>query len=307
MFSHFFRWLEKNRASMLANLFVVIVAAWIIEWIIQWFGGTSESYYIFGYNPFSVVINTGSVIFVFFLIVSIFDIRSSAEKISEELESQFSADQEEILRKIVGAKDEELRKDLRHKAFAVRQEYESLLGKNLREKEGIPFRDWREYLLAAHKRLTNEEHRLLLRNRANMRSGIGLALSGAILPAAYLYYLFVIGSGFAGNSLLLHFTNYLPAVSIVLILETVAVFYLRLYSATERRIEKNKNELTNIELRLTAGAMLYENSRKIKFAELAETLSKEERNFVLGKNESSAVLDTNKLLELLSKIPKIGT
>ncbi len=301
MFSRFFRWLEKNRASMLANLFMVIVGAWIIQWIVQWFAGSSENYYIFGFNPFSVTIYLGLFVFAFILFISPFDIRSSDEKINQELASQFSAEQAEILRKIVRAKDDELRTELRRKAFAIRQEYESLLGESLRDKDGNPFTDWREYLLAAHKRLTKEEQRLQARNRSNLRIGIGMAFLGVILLASYLYYLLFLGGSGTGNDFWTFLINYLPSFSIIIILGTLAVFFLRLYSSNERRLERNKSVLTNIELRLTAGLMLYDEKDKANFAILADNISKEDSNFVLGKNESSAGISTERLIEIITK------
>ncbi len=101
--------------------------------------------------------------------------------------------------------------------------------------------------------------------------------------------------------------KYWSRVGIVITIGVFAGFFLRLYALTERVIERNKSDLTNIELRLTAGLMLYEKVNKDNFAILADNISKEDSKFVLGKNESSGGVGTNKITELLSKLtPKIG-
>ncbi len=301
MVRSFFGWLEKKRTSVLVQLAIIIALAWIIQWIFQWFFESSETYYIFGFNPYSVIINSALFAFAFILIISPFDIRSSDEKVNQELASQFSAEQADILRQIVWASDERSKKELRRKAFAIRQEYESLLGESLRDKDGKPFTDWREYLLASHKRLTKEEQRLQARNRSNLRIGIGMAFLGVILLASYLYYLLFLGGSGTSNDFWTFLINYLPSFSIIIILGTLAVFFLRLYSSNERRLERNKSVLTNIELRLTAGLMLYDERDKVNFAILADNISKEDSNFVLGKNESSAGISTERLIEIITK------
>jgi len=56
-----------------------------------------------------------------------------------------------------------------------------------------------------------------------------------------------------------------------------------MYVTSEREITRNRNELTNVELRLTAG-IIGSNSEGV-MAELAKSLVAEERNFIFLKNE----------------------
>ena len=241
----------------------------------------------------------------FFVEVGYFVIRSSIEKERQNTMSRFSDEENKIRRQIEEEKNEEKKQELEQQALELRQEYESLMSENLRRKDGTFVEDWREALLVARKRLQDEEQRLLARNVANLRNGIIMAFLGILLPALYLYYA-LFGNVVQGSNSIVGLTAYLPVFSVVLISEIVAIFFLNLYASNERRLERNKSDLTNIELRLTAGLMLYEKANKDNFAILADNLSKEDSKFVLGKNESSGGDGTNKLLETLLKITPTG-
>ena len=163
---------------------------------------------------------------------------------------------------------------------------------------------WGKNLVDSHNRLYDEENRLLARNVANLSYGGIASVVGVVI------LLIIIGFAYfntptANLSLATAPFYYFLCIPISVIIGILVVFFLRLYSQTEHRLEKNKNEMTNIELRLTACQLLESKTGKDKFDSLAETLSKEERNFVLKKNESSAIpetLDNEKLLEIISKL-----
>ncbi len=169
---------------------------------------------------------------------------------------------------------------------------------------------WGRTLVASRNRLLDEGERLQARNRANLSYGVFAAGAGVI-------FFMVVGvtTYFNGDLITLYSGKfpfyYLLSLPISIISEFLAFFFLRLYVLTEQSIERNKNEITNIELRLTASQLLYDEKDEVNFFKLADTLSKEERNFVLKKNESSATsetLDNGKLLEIISKLAlKIGT
>ncbi len=258
-----------------------------------------RSLFIFG------AFGLGAVLISFFVEIGYFVIRSSIERERQNTMSRFSDEENKIRRQIEEEKNEEKKQELEQQALELRQEYESLMSENLRRKDGTFVKDWREALLVARKRLQDEEQRLLARNVANLRNGIIMAFLGILLPALYLYYA-LFGNVVQGSNSIVGLTAYLPVFSVVLISEIVAIFFLNLYASNERRLERNKSDLTNIELRLTAGLMLYEKANKDNFAILADNLSKEDSKFVLGKNESSGGDGTNKLLETLLKITPTG-
>ena len=163
---------------------------------------------------------------------------------------------------------------------------------------------WGKTLIASRNRLLDEEQRLLARNRANLSYGVSAASVG-------VGFFMVVGatSYFNGTLQELSFEKfpfyYLLGLPIVLISEVMAIFFLRLYALTEQSIERNKNEMTNIELRLTASQLVEGKTDENKFVSLSNHLAVEERNFILRKNETSATpetLDTEKLLEIISKL-----
>ncbi len=168
---------------------------------------------------------------------------------------------------------------------------------------------WIKTFVASRKRLLDEEDRLQVRNTKNLQTGIVLAFVGATFPFMYLCYMLYVAIspiGGEGNNFVLPFSTYLPIISIVLIFEVIAFFFLNLYASNERKIERNKSDLTNVELRLAAGLMLYDDRNKRNFAILADNISKEDSKFILGKNESAGGISANKLLETLLKLTPTG-
>ncbi len=228
------------------------------------------------------------------------------EKTKQEIMSEFGLYELGFritsLKDIEKQRDEEVKGRLDKYALDLRRERGSLMSENMHKIDGSFVEDWRESLLGARKRLMDEEHRLLANNKINIEAAMWMAFIGVALPIYYIFFISELGEN---ANLWTIFASYWPIFSVVFVFEIIAGFFLRAYIQTEHRIERKQNEMTNIELRLTAGLMLSEKTNKEKFAELAGTLSKEERNFVLGKNESSAtseIIDNKKLLEIISKL-----
>ncbi len=246
--------------------------------------------------------------------------RSHYERANKELLSSINLTKKELLIQIERSENNTDKEELKQQILELRNKYQLLSGKILQNKDGDFVEDWRSVLLSTRKRLLDEEDRLLTRNKRNLGIGVLMIVVGII----FLMY----ATGFFEQSLegnirqasnsntgkdseginIWNFlANYGPIFSILVLIEIPTFFFLSLYASNERKIERNKNDLTNIELRLTAGLMLYDKANGAKFAVLSDTLSKEESNVVLGKNESSGGGGTNKLLETLLKItPKGG-
>ncbi len=200
----------------------------------------------------------------------------------------------------VGADDEE-RQELTKKYNELKKERDLLIGKISQGWGQNISTDWGKTLIVARNRLLDEEQRLRARNFANLRYGVLAAVLGVfvLITAAIIPYIWTSFQTPAFNGIPVY---YFPVTPVVIISEIVAIFFLRLHSQTEHRLERNKNEITNIELRLAAGLMLPSPTGQPDFTSLSNHLAKEERNFVLGKNESSAGVSTNSLLEILSKL-----
>ncbi len=207
----------------------------------------------------------------------------------------------------VGSMEEH--QDLSEQYDQVKLQRDVLISKSPRGWEEEISSHWKKTFVASRKRLLNEEDRLQVRNATNLRSGIGMAFLGATFPLMYLCYMLytaISPIGADGNNFVLPFSTYFPIISIVFIFEVIAFFFLNLYASNERRLERNKSDLTNIELRLAAGLMLCDDDNKKSFADLAKIIAQEDSKFVLGKNESSGGISTNKLLETLLKITPTG-
>ncbi len=251
----------------------------------------------------------GSIAFLVFLRFSAV-ISSSSEKIKRKAIARFNKKERKLLDQIEEEPDKKERKKLKQKVLHLRREYESRMSDNLQRKDGKFTANWSEVLLAARKRLLDEEQRLQVRNVVNLTTGIVSVLAGAVLLGVFLYlnhddevrnYLTFI------DFLVLFGTR----ISIIIIIGVFAGFFLRLYSLTERAIANNKNEITNIELRLASGLLLSKKTSVEKFDSLADDLAKEERNFVLKKHETSATADIDKVdidraVEIAIKAMKAG-
>ncbi len=292
-------WLEAYRKHAILGLFIYIV------FIIPLLEDVTalKDIIILGYGivPISKFLSIASMAFVIgFVPVGII---SPSEKTKKDMASQLMAEQGNLRLQIVAEHDEDKRNVLVEQLKDLRYRQEALLNENLRREDGSFVTDWREPLLVARKRLIDEDGRLLVRNRANLLIGIIMALSGVVMPAYYI----LSSNGFGGfNGFSAFFTVYWPYFTIVATIEFIAIFFLSLYSSNERRLERNKSDLTNIELRLTAGLMVYDEKNKTDFKNIAEIFAQEQCRFILGKNESTEGISANKLLETLLKITPTG-
>jgi hypothetical protein len=106
---------------------------------------------------------------------------------------------------------------------------------------------------------------------------------------------------------------FIPRITIVLLLQFVGFFFLRLYVSSEFDLKHNKNEITNIEAKIMAYEIAKETGEKLQeivVRKLAET----ERNFMIKRNERTISMenesthnDVKFLFEkILDKLPSAG-
>ena len=201
--------------------------------------------------------------------------------------------------------DLEKAQKLESEYLELKIEHDSLIDESPQKWEQDVFTGWGKTLVASRNRLLDEDDRLRQRNRANLQYGAWAAAVG-------IGFFLVVGSisYYDGSLKALSLANfpfyYLLSLPVAIISEILAIFFLRLYASTEKSIERNKNELTNIELRLTAGQLLEYKTDESKFDSLSNDLAKEERNFVLNKNESSSEFDIDRAVEIATKVIKAG-
>jgi hypothetical protein len=104
---------------------------------------------------------------------------------------------------------------------------------------------------------------------------------------------------------------YVPRFSVGLLLQLVGFFFLRLYVANELDLKHNKNEITNLEMKMMALQLAKEFNDTASKKEITKSLAQTERNFILRKSERSVSTETlsecNDLRgfieKLVSKIP----
>jgi hypothetical protein len=107
--------------------------------------------------------------------------------------------------------------------------------------------------------------------------------------------------------------TYLPRFAVAILLQFVGFFFLRLYVANEVDLKHNRNELTNLEVKMMALQLAISFGDASSKKEIVRVLSKTERNFVLKRNEkiisadnSTEYNDMKAVLEqVLRKIPTI--
>ena len=136
-----------------------------------------------------------------------------------------------------------------------------------------------------------DEELTRLRKSANLNLVIGtLTTVGAILA---------LGSEVFNNKLDLNnsmkiLSHYIPRLSIVIFIEIFAFFFLKLYKATLADIKYFNNEKTNIDFKIVSLKTALNSNDPELIKLMLQELIKTERNFKLGKDESTVELEKAK-------------
>jgi hypothetical protein len=126
------------------------------------------------------------------------------------------------------------------------------------------------------------------RNNANINMLIGgiLATLGIIVMGAiiYLYY-----TQKGESDLLSFFTLFIPWLSFVILIETVAFFFLTLYKEDRNMIRYFRNEITNLDAKYLALEAALRFDDKTSLSNILAVLAGTERNFTIKKGEKMVV------------------
>jgi uncharacterized membrane protein len=99
---------------------------------------------------------------------------------------------------------------------------------------------------------------------------------------------------------------YLPRFAVGLLLQFVGFFFLRLYVANELDLKHNKNEITNLEMKMMGVQLAQAFGDAPSKKEILKSLAATERNFLIKKNEKSisteAMTEYNDMKGLLEKV-----
>lgn len=149
------------------------------------------------------------------------------------------------------------------------------------------------------KRLLDEVFSLQKRGNLNLVLGILITVLGIVL--LWRYILPVSPISFSDSQFIQFF---LPRLSLVILIEIFAYFFLRLYKSNLNEIKYFQNELTNVESRLAALQLAFlEKDPKAKQTVITQ-LIKTERNPVFAKDKESNK-DQDSLIELIKTISSI--
>jgi hypothetical protein len=139
------------------------------------------------------------------------------------------------------------------------------------------------------RRLSTEVNDLAKRGNLNLFLGIMTTLIGL---CALGYSVFYSPETHAPEELLVYFV---PRVSLVLLIEIFAYFFLRLYKQSLSEIKYFQNEITNIESRQLAVSITSNDKNPELMSRIVENLSCTERNFILNKDQTTVELERERL------------
>jgi hypothetical protein len=139
-----------------------------------------------------------------------------------------------------------------------------------------------KHFIGTKQRLTGEINVLSRRAKMNLIIGSATALSGV---SVFILFVFERVPPDAVDSYFI--TNFAPRISLVVVIEIFAYFFLNLYKNNLSEIKYFHNELTNVESRYLAleEAIAVADIDTIK--NIVMDISKTERNFLLKKGQST--------------------
>lgn len=195
-------------------------------------------------------------------------------------------------------------------------ESSNLYENDFRHFEDLPFQEYLvkldsldkkiEYrILKLSERLEMQKRTIHKQANVNLTFGIAIAVSGIIA----LLIIVQMNNSLEPESLLSKF-NYFSRLTLVIFIELLAIFFLKLYKENLNEKRYYQNELTNIELKYLAIVAAKESEEDSDMSEVIKDLSKTERNFILKKGESTVYLKNleiessqlSNLAEAMSKI-----
>lgn len=148
-----------------------------------------------------------------------------------------------------------------------------------------------------------------LKTNSNLNLIIGFSTTLIVILILFYQLFWVKASNENTSNVFLITISYLPKLSLILIVELFSIFFLRLYKTNLEEIKYLNNEKTNIDFKILSLkiALMKEDQELIKLT--VEEFLRTERNFKLGKNETTVELEKMKheksepkiLMEFISK------
>lgn len=139
-------------------------------------------------------------------------------------------------------------------------------------------------------RLSRETSALSRRGNLNLVLGIFTTIIGL-----FVLYIYVSKITVDANNPWIVSLNFIPRLSLVILIELFAYFFLKLYKSNLSEIKYFQNELTNIEAKYVSLRTALLNCDKNIISEVIKNLSNTERNFILEKGQSTVELEHTRI------------
>lgn len=162
-------------------------------------------------------------------------------------------------------------------------------------KEPIDLVILKKSFLEIKNRLKNEIKDLINRNAVNLGAGVVITFIAIIILSISLDDFYRSIGDPSNKSILELVVAIVPRLSLVILIEIFAYFFLRLYKFGLNDIKYYQNELTNIESKLIAIEVAYITKNEESIKEALTVLVQTERNFILKKGESTIELKREKM------------
>ena len=139
-------------------------------------------------------------------------------------------------------------------------------------------------------RLREELYSLSKRGNLNLSIGIATTLAGLLLLG-----MFVLQEPAAPMDPAVFAMGFLPRLSLVILIEVFAYFFLRLYKTTLIEIKYFQNEVTSMEAKFLALTVATKTGDTSHLARVVDHWAQIERNFILSKDQTTLDLERSKL------------
>lgn len=147
-----------------------------------------------------------------------------------------------------------------------------------------------ESFQVSRKRLLDEIESLGKKGNINLGLGVGITVVGLLLLG-----ITVINEIDESQDVIKMASHFLPRLSLVVLIEVFAYFFLRLYKAGLAEIKYFQNELTNLECKQIAVRAAFEAADNPVVASVVAKLSETERNHIISKDQTTVELEKAKI------------
>lgn len=146
-----------------------------------------------------------------------------------------------------------------------------------------------------HTFLASEERIKIEIKNLKRRATINLSLGVSLSIAALLVFFFLVYNEKPDEDYQKVFLHFAPRVGLVVFVELLAYFFLKLYKFTLTSVQYYHNELTNIETRKIAAIVAIKHCKEDKIWQTVEYLLKVERNVLVKDKETTIQMEMLKL------------